>query len=155
MTLLGYQDGADGSNGVSYLELVDLLMQRGSEPETDLRQLWRRIVFNICVSNTDDHLRNHGFMLRDGGLRLSPAYDINPEPRGHGLNLNIDEHNNALDLDLALSVAKYFRLNEEEAQAIIEEVKTSVGNWRSVARSLGISKREISQMAPAFRFAGE
>jgi serine/threonine-protein kinase HipA len=150
MTLLGYRDGADAATGASYLELAELLMQRGADTEADLEQLWRRIVFNICVSNTDDHLRNHGFILNGKGLRLSPAYDINPEPRGYGLNLNIDEHSNALDTNVALSVAPYFRLNEARAQAIISEMKESIKRWESVADSLNISNKEKEQAAPAF-----
>lgn len=150
MTLLGYQDGADANAGVSYLELAELLMQRGTEVEADLEQLWRRIVFNICVSNTDDHLRNHGFILTKKGLRLSPAFDINPNPNGYGLNLNIDEYSNALDTDLTFKVAPYFRLNDEEAREIISEIKTYVSQWNTVADSLGISKKEREQMAPAF-----
>ena len=85
MTLLGYLDGADAQAGVSYLELVELLQKRGAKITYDLEQLWRRIVFSICVSNTDDHLRNHGFILVNNGLILSPAYDINPNPKGYGL----------------------------------------------------------------------
>ena len=108
MTLLGYTDGTDASSGASYLELVDFISKYGARPENDLKQLWRRIVFSICVSNTDDHLRNHGFLLTEKGWGLSPAYDINPVETGMGLKLNISEDDNALDLDLVLSVAPYF-----------------------------------------------
>ncbi len=111
MTLLGYQDGADARQGISYLELVDLITSRGSEVDIDLEQLWRRIVFSICVSNTDDHLRNHGFLITEKGLRLSPAFDINPNPKGYGLHLNIDEKDNALHLDLAREVAPFSGLS--------------------------------------------
>src|SRR5699024_7340916 len=138
MTLLGYQDGADAQAGVSYLELAELLIQRGAEVTNDLKQLWRRIVFNICVSNTDDHLRNHGFLLTNKGLRLSPACDINPDSKGYGLNLNINEYSNELDLGLALEVAPYFRLNEKVAGAIISQVKTSVAKWKTIADSMKI-----------------
>jgi len=150
MTLLGYQDGADAQAGVSYLELAELLIQRGAEVTNDLKQLWRRIVFNICVSNTDDHLRNHGFLLTNKGLRLSPAFDINPDSKGYGLNLNINEYSNELDLGLALEVAPYFRLNEKVAGAIISQVKTSVAKWKTIADSMKISRKEIEQMSPAF-----
>jgi len=150
MTLLGYQDGTDARSGVSYLELVELIMQRGANVDADLEQLWRRIVFNICVSNTDDHLRNHGFILTNKGLQLSPAFDINPDPKGYGLNLNIDEQSNALDLDLALKVSPYFRLDEQQARKIASDIKKAVRQWRPIAESLSISKREQQQMQPAF-----
>lgn len=150
MTLLGYQDGADAQAGVSYLELVELLTRRGVAVEQDLEQLWRRIVFSICVSNTDDHLRNHGFILTSQGLRLSPAYDINPNPKGYGLNLNIDEQNNELDPELARSVARYFRINDSSTKSIISEIKEKVSGWENIADTLSISRREKSEMAAAF-----
>ena len=151
MTLLGYRDGADEQQGVSYLELVDLIVSRGSEVDKDLEQLWRRIVFSICVSNTDDHLRNHGFLLTEQGLRLSPAYDVNPNPKGHGLTLNIDEKDNALNLDLAREVAPYFRLETDQSEQIISEIVRAVSRWEKIADSLSLSRREKSEMAPAFK----
>ncbi|TVQ09166.1 MAG: type II toxin-antitoxin system HipA family toxin [Balneolaceae bacterium] len=150
MTLLGYQDGADARAGASYLELVDLIQSRGSRVNYDLEQLWRRIVFSICVSNTDDHLRNHGFILKNKGLTLSPAYDINPNPKGYGLTLNIDENDNRLHTDIARSVAPLFRLPDAKASGIIGEIKGVVSEWRAVATKLGISRKEIERMAPAF-----
>lgn len=150
MTLLGYQDGADAQAGVSYLELVELLTRRGVAVKQDLEQLWRRIVFSISVSNTDDHLRNHGFILTSQGLRLSPAYDINPNPKGYGLNLNIDEQNNELDPELARSVAHYFRINDTSAKSIISEIKEKVSGWENIADTLSISRREKSELAAAF-----
>ena len=122
----------------------------GKQPQTDLKQLWKRIVFNIAVSNTDDHLRNHGFLLTDKGWVLSPAYDINPSPDKAGLSLNIDSENNALDFDLALSVCEYFSLNNTQAGEIIEEVKRTISKWKSYAGQIGISRKEIEVMAPAF-----
>ncbi|WP_421753640.1 HipA domain-containing protein [Croceimicrobium sp.] len=92
----------------------------GGNVEADLEELWRRVVFSICVSNTDDHLRNHGFILKPGGWVLSPAYDINPVETGAGLSLNISDNDNALDFDLAIEVAKFFRLDEERAHKIME-----------------------------------
>ncbi len=150
MTLLGYQDGADAQAGVSYLELVELLQARGANISYDLEQLWRRILFSICVSNTDDHLRNHGFILTNKGLLLSPAYDINPNPKGYGLNLNIDEQDNRLEIDIALRVAPFFRLSQAKALQITKEIEQVVENWRTEAEKLNISKREIEQMSPAF-----
>ncbi|MCH8549804.1 MAG: HipA domain-containing protein [Balneolaceae bacterium] len=150
MTLLGYQDGADAQAGVSYLELVELLQTRGANISYDLEQLWRRIVFSICISNTDDHLRNHGFILTNNGLILSPAYDINPNPKGYGLNLNIDEQDNRLKTDIALSVAHFFRLSETKAKQIVNEIEQVVAGWKSEAEKLKISRREIEQMSSAF-----
>jgi len=151
MTLLGYADGADYHEGVSYLELVDFITTSGARVKEDLAELWRRIVFSMCVSNTDDHLRNHGFMLTNSGWALSPAYDINPVETGTGLKLNVSEDDNALDLDLAMEVSPYFRLKEKEALAIIDQVKGSVKNWQSIAQEIGLSRNEIEMKANAFR----
>lgn len=153
MTQLGYTDGADAAEGVSYLELVDFISNNGSNIEEDLHELWRRIVFSICVSNTDDHLRNHGFLLSDNGWQLSPAYDINPIENGTGLKLNISEDDNALDLDLAMEVNEYFRLDEAKALKTIKEVTNVVKNWRQVATKYGISKSNQELKATAFSIA--
>lgn len=151
MTLTGHVDGEDASTGVSYLELAEILIRFGSEPNSDLAELWTRIVFNILVSNTDDHLRNHGFILNPGnGWRLSQAYDINPVPSGDGLKLNITDADNALDLDLAREVAPFFRLPLTEADAIIADCKHVVGQWRTIAKAIGLGSREQEYMAPAF-----
>ena len=150
MTLLGYTDGTDASLGVSYLELVDFITKHGARPENDLKQLWRRIVFSICVSNTDDHLRNHGFLFTDKGWVLSPAYDINPVETGIGLKLNISEDDNALDLDLVLSVAPYFRIKKEKGQIIINEIQVVVSQWKKYANTYGISRLEQENKSQAF-----
>lgn len=119
MTLLGYNDGADFHTGVSYLELAEFIVQNGGSVAADLKELWKRIVFNICIKNTDDHLRNHGFLLTERGWTLSPVYDVNPFPDGTGLTLNISEDDNSLDLELALSVSPHFRIKPAEGTAII------------------------------------
>ncbi|MEQ9298992.1 MAG: HipA domain-containing protein [Cyclobacteriaceae bacterium] len=151
MTQLGYTDGADAALGVSYLELVDFITNNGTHVKRDLHELWRRIVFNIYVSNTDDHLRNHGFLLSNEGWNLSPAYDINPVETGTGLKLNISEDDNSLNIDLALGVREFFRLDKEEAMAIVAQVKDAVSHWREVATKYGISKSSQEIKAPAFR----
>lgn len=151
MTLLGYKDGKDSSEGLSYLELADFITSNGVKVKEDLEQLWRRIVFSIFVSNTDDHLRNHGFILTSQGWVLSPAYDINPVETGNGLKLNITENDNALDLKLALEVCIYFRLSQKRAEEIIEEVKSSVKNWRKIASKYGISNAEQELKSRAFQ----
>ena len=152
MTLLGYTDGADANEGVSYLELAEWIGRNCDNVKENLSQLWRRIVFNIAVSNCDDHLRNHGFILTQKGWTLSPAFDINPDERGMGLKLNIDENDNSLNFDLALSVVGYFGIDKNEAQTIVNEVKGSVSNWQSVAIKQGISRSEQERIASAFRF---
>jgi serine/threonine-protein kinase HipA len=153
MTMLGYMDGAGHDTGVSYLELAEFIIRYGADVNADLEELWRRIVFNICVKNTDDHLRNHGFLLTGKGWRLSPAYDMNPNEFGAGLSLNISETDNALDLDLALSVAEYFRLDEKTAGKIIMKTKTAVSGWRKEAAAIGLPKSEQDRMGSAFEIA--
>lgn len=150
MTLLGYMDGEDHGDGVSYLELVEFIITNGANVNEDLEQLWRRIVFSICVSNTDDHLRNHGFILTPRGWILSPAFDINPVETGTGLKLNISDSDNALDLNLALEVSTYFRLSQERAFQIIQEVKNAVRNWRKIARKYGLSHLDCELKSTAF-----
>lgn len=151
MTLLQHSDGDDASTGVSYLELAEFIIRQGAQPNTDLEQLWRRIVFFICVSNVDDHLRNHGFILQPNGWVLSPAFDINPVANGNALKLNISETDNSLDLILAREVAEYFRVNPERSNQIIQEVVKAVRSWRKEASSIGISIIEQNRMERAFR----
>jgi serine/threonine-protein kinase HipA len=150
MTLLGYNDGADHQDGISYLELVEFLIQQGANVDADLKELWTRIVLNICLKNTDDHLRNHGFLLVENGWKLSPLYDVNPFAEGLGLTLNISEDDNSLNLDLAMSVIDYFRLKEKEAKAIMNRVQQSVSNWRKIAGEIKISRAEQNRMEAAF-----
>lgn len=150
MTLLGHTDGDNHLAGASYLEMVEFLIRQGAEPGSDLEELWRRIVFSIAVHNTDDHLRNHGFLLTENGWLLAPAYDLNPDPTGAGLSLNISETDNALSFDLALEVAPYFRLKQHSAEAILWEVKDAVGTWKRHAGDLGIVCAEQEIMAAAF-----
>ena len=152
MTLLGHTDGTNFQSGVSYLDLAGFIMQNGAQADKDLEELWRRIVFYICMSNTDDHLRNHGFLLTSTGWILSPAYDINPIETGNGLSLNISETDNSLELELAREVAPYFRISTKRMEEIIDTVKRSIGKWSVLAEKLGISKRERDVMAKAFRY---
>ena len=151
MTILGYTDGQDHVDGASYLELVDFIQNNGANVEQDLEQLWRRIVFSICITNTDDHLRNHGFLLKNDGWVLSPAYDINPIENGAGLKLNISDTDNSLDLNLALEVSEYFRLSDKRASEIIDEILNVVAGWKEVAKKYGISRAEQELKAIAFK----
>ena len=155
MTMLGKQDGDGADTGVSYLDLADFLVRDGAQVGQDLEQLWRRIVFHVCVSNTDDHLRNHGFMLTEKGWILSPAYDMNPEARGGGLALNISGEDNSQDLSLVTSVAQHFRVGEKRADEIIGEVKSAVRKWPTLANELSIPSSEATRMKGAFKVADE
>ncbi len=154
MTMTHHIDGEDASTGVSYLELAEVLIRQGAQTNSDLQELWSRIVFNMLVSNTDDHLRNHGFILvPNKGWRLSAAYDLNPVPYADGLKLNVTQADNALDLALAREVAPYFRLSVTKANVIIERFQAVVMQWRVIASHLGLSQREQEKMADAFRLA--
>jgi len=150
MTMLGRTDGDDHTVGVSYLDIVEVLSKLSTHPQQELEQLYRRVVFNVLVSNTDDHLRNHAFILRDSSWSLSPAYDMNPEPAGRGLRLNISEFDNSLDVDLARSVAEMYRIGPVEADVIIAEVTNAVRSWSSVAENVGVARREREIMKSAF-----
>lgn len=151
MTQLGYYDG---DYEASYLELAEFITQHGAQTAADLEQLWRRIVFNIAVSNTDDHLRNHGFILDEKGWRLSPAYDLNPVTPANGLHLNITESDNRLGFELAMEVIVYFRIGVARAKVILNEVQQSVGQWREKADAVGISRAEQGRMEQAFNLVG-
>ena len=138
----------------SYLELADVLRQYGAVFKTDAQALWKRIVFNILISNTDDHLRNHGFLYQNqDGWRLSPAYDLNPVPTDLGpriLSTNIDLDDGTASLDLAFSVASYFQLNKKDAVNIAHEVAKITAKWNQTAKKLGLAAEEIDRMTSAF-----
>ena len=150
MSMLGAADNEDHS----YLEIVDALRRFGAQPEKDCAQLWRRIVFNILISNTDDHLRNHGFLYEGaGGWRLSPAYDMNPTPidmKARVLSLAIDEADDTASIDVALGMARQCGLNLDDAQEIVGEVQAAVAPWRTSATSHGLNARDMARMASAF-----
>lgn len=155
MTMTEHNDGDDSSTGASYLELAAVLIRYGSNTDADLLELWKRIVFSMLVKNTDDHLRNHGFILQPGrGWALSPAYDLNPTPYADGLKLNVSEHDNLLDVELALSVAHLFRVNADYAREQVSTMQRLVrDNWVLAARYLRLGNAEIEQMEPAFSLA--
>jgi serine/threonine-protein kinase HipA len=138
----------------SYLEFVDVLRQHGAAPKEDMHALWRRIVFSILISNTDDHLRNHGFLWAGpAGWRLSPAYDLNPVPtdiKPRILTTAIDLDDGTASLRLALQVASYFELGEDDARQIAGQVGRAVAGWRREAKKLGLASAEIDRMASAF-----
>jgi serine/threonine-protein kinase HipA len=153
LSAMSMLDAADNEQR-SYLEIADALRQYGAKPEADCAQLWRRIVFSIFIANTDDHLRNHGFLYdAAGGWRLAPAYDINPVPldiKPRILTTAIDETDGTGSLDLVLSTAAHYGLKSAQAQAIVAEVGAAVKGWRNAAKPLGLSSAEIDRMTSAF-----
>jgi serine/threonine-protein kinase HipA len=149
ITMLEASDGDERS----YLEIAEAIEQHSDQASDDLRQLWRRILFSVLISNVDDHLRNHGFLhVHDGVWRLSPAFDINPNSEASATNLrtSIDYSRSELEVDLVMSVAELFRLDAQEAELILNQVADSVREWPQVARRNGLSESEISSMTPAF-----
>ncbi|MGB0678186.1 MAG: type II toxin-antitoxin system HipA family toxin [Polyangiales bacterium] len=153
MTLLDRREGDAAAEGASYVELAALLIQQGAHTPRDLAQLWRRMAFFVCVSNTDDHLRNHAFVLEPQGWSLAPAYDMNPNPQGEGLKLNLSESDNAQDLDLLREVAPYFRLDRAQAETVLNDVRQAVRGWPEVATRLGLGRAAQEEMQRAFRLA--
>lgn len=150
MSMIGSRDNQTRS----YMEIVDALRQHGAAPKADMEALWRRVVFNILISNTDDHMRNHGF-LYDGpdGWRLSPAYDLNPTPtdiKPRILSTAINEEETTASLAIAMGVAGYFEVDDKQAHAIAADVGKAVATWRDEAAKRGIRKAEIDRMASAF-----
>lgn len=146
MTMLGREDGEPAS----YLDIAEVLTQQGAHTKRDLEELWTRIVFFMCVSNVDDHLRNHGFLLEEKGWSLAPAYDVNPVATAGGLALNVSATDNSQSLELAREVAPEFRLSRGRAEATLDRVRAAVRGWRSDARAAGISRSEIEAMTGAF-----
>jgi serine/threonine-protein kinase HipA len=148
MTLLHRRDGENAS----YLELAEFLRLRGSpaHQQNDLRELWTRVIFNILISNRDDHLRNHGFILAADGWRLSPAYDLNPNPERAHHQLAIDTTDPTPDVELALSTATFYGLGEREALEIVQRVLGVVSRWRVVAAMLHLPRTEMELLAQAF-----
>ncbi|NCU26257.1 type II toxin-antitoxin system HipA family toxin, partial [Candidatus Nomurabacteria bacterium] len=154
MALLGKTDGR-GSEGASYLDIASLIKSSGAYPENDLIELWKRVVFSIAVSNTDDHLRNHGLLLTDRGWTLSPMYDVNPNIYGTALSLNISQNENTMDIDLALETARFYGIGLKDAKETAEVIlKTVRDNWINIALVYGIGRNLIRDMEAAFIYAG-
>ncbi len=152
MTLLGKTDSASAADGSGYLDMVAFIKSYGLQPKKDLIELWKRIVFNMAVSNTDDHLRNHAFILKDKGWRLSPLYDVNPVPYGGELSLNVDEEDNSISIELAVQTAVRFGISKSDAETYAEDILKIVrDNWEKFAVGYGLTRRQIEEMRPAFR----
>jgi serine/threonine-protein kinase HipA len=152
MTLLQRTDGDDADSGVSYLDFVGFIKSECTDVTANLEELFRRVLFSVCVSNTDDHLRNHGFLYTEAGWTLSPAYDINVNETGTGLKLNIDEEDNSLDINLVLKTAPYYLITEKRATEIKDDVLNAVSNWRKIAAKYKAAPSEIERKAKAFKF---
>ena len=142
MTLLGLTDGCDAKSGNGYLDIVDFILQNCCDVEQNLRQLYRRVAFNIAIGNSDDHFRNHGFLLTSRGWTLSPAYDMNPTMNEYQALL-INSTTNHADLQVLLDSSEEYMIGKDDAVHIIEEVKAGVKYWKSIATRLGIAKREM------------
>ncbi|MBQ6155309.1 MAG: type II toxin-antitoxin system HipA family toxin [Bacteroidales bacterium] len=142
MTLLGLTDGSNAQTGNGYLDIVDFILQNCCDVENNLRQLYRRVAFNIAIGNTDDHFRNHGFLLTPKGWTLSPAYDMNPTTNEYQ-SLLINSSTNKSDLNILLGSSEEYMIGKDEATKIIGEVTNAIKGWRKMADSLGIAKREI------------
>lgn len=153
MSAMTALDATDHGDQRSYLEIVDVIRQTGSKPDADLEELWKRIVFSILVSNTDDHLRNHAFLHDGTGWRLAPVYDLNPCPvdvKPRVLTLAIDEADATASLDTALAVAPQFGIKAQRARALAGEIGAAVKEWKPVAKSLGLTTAQIERMQSAF-----
>ena len=137
MSLLGLDDGAGSSTGNGYLDIVDFILRGCTDVRQNLRELYRRVAFNVMFGNTDDHFRNHGFLLTPKGWTLSPAYDINPGVKSHQCLL-IDSYTEESDINALLSASESYMLERQEATEIIEEVRSVIKDWRKTATQLQI-----------------
>ena len=148
MSLLGC---TDGQTDCGYMDIATFIKSTGASPKKDLTELWKRIVFNMLVSNTDDHLRNHGFLLTEKGWTLSPVFDINPNPYGENLSLNVTENDSTISTELALETCEFFGISSTNAKSTIAEMKKNVKeNWQRIASANGISRSEQAFMSSAF-----
>ena len=146
MTLLGLSDGDNATTRHGYLDIVDFIIQSCTDVERNLQELYRRVAFNICIGNSDDHFRNHGFLLTAKGWILSPAYDMNPTLNEYQ-SLLVSSTSNKAELSILLDACEGYMLNRKTAEKIISEVIEAVKGWRELAIRLGLSKREMEMFA--------
>ena len=146
MTLLGLNYGDNANTGNGYLDMVDFILQNCTNVEDNLKELYRRVAFNICIGNTDDHFRNHDFLLTAKGWTLSPAYDMNPTLNEYQ-SLLINSHTNKSDLNELLNSCEEYMLQKQTGHEIISEVLDAVKGWRTLATRLGVFKREIEMFS--------
>lgn len=150
MSLLGLKDGDNAQGGYGYLDIVDFILQGCCDVETNLRELYRRVAFNICIGNSDDHFRNHGFLLTPKGWTLSPAYDMNPTNNLYQ-SLLINAVSNKADIQVLLESCEDYMINRKVAQGIIKDVQTAVSNWEALAKQLQIPQREQAMFKDRFK----
>ncbi len=148
MTLLGLTDGDNATTGHGYLDIVDFIVQNCTDVEANLQELFRRVAFNICIGNSDDHFRNHGFLLTSKGWTLSPAYDMNPSLNGYQ-SLLISSASNEANLKILLEASDDYMITKTRAKEILKEVTEAVSTWRTLANRLGLAKREMYMFAGA------
>lgn len=146
MSLLGLSDGDNATSGHGYLDIVDFIIQNCTDVERNLQELFRRVAFNICIGNSDDHFRNHGFLLTAKGWTLSPAYDMNPTLNEYQ-SLLISSTSDKADLSVLLDACEDYMLNRKTAEKIVSEVVEAVKEWREIAIRQGVSKREIDMFS--------
>ena len=149
LTMTGFQDGDGAKTGKGYLDIADFIMRGGCKPEKDLEQLYRRVAFNMCVGNTDDHFRNHGFLLTEKGWQLSPAYDLNPTVKTYHALMTTPSTNES-DLTALFAAAEDYMIDTQTAKRIIDEVKSAVSDWKTLAQKLGIAKGEMKMFEGRF-----
>lgn len=150
MSLLGLKDGDNAQSGFGYLDIVDFIIQGCCDVEKNLHELYRRVAFNICIGNSDDHFRNHGFLLTPKGWTLSPAYDMNPTLNEHQ-SLLINESSNKADIRVLLDSCESYMINKEEAEIIIQDVQAAVSKWENLAIQLQIPIRERNIFKDRFK----
>lgn len=150
MSLLGLKDGDNALGGYGYLDIVDFILQGCCDVEKNLLELYRRVVFNICIGNSDDHFRNHGFLLTPKGWTLSPAYDMNPTLNEYQ-SLLINESSNKADINILLDSSESYMIKREKAEIIIQEVQAAVSQWESLATLLQIPAREMAMFKKRFK----
>ena len=150
MSLLGLKDGDNAQDGYGYLDIVDFILQGCCNVEKNLQELFRRVAFNICIGNSDDHFRNHGFLLTPKGWTLSPAYDMNPTLNEYQ-SLLINESSNKADIHVLLDSCESYMIKKEDAENIIQEVQAAVSKWEKLAILLQIPGREMDMFKERFK----
>jgi len=150
MSLLGLEDGSGANTGNGYLDIVDFIVRGCTEVQKNLRELYRRVAFNILFGNTDDHFRNHGFILTPKGWTLSPAYDINPSASTHQCLL-INENTEASDIQVLLDSCESYMLDHNDAATIINEVAATINDWQRIATENHIPFRILQSYAERWK----
>lgn len=150
MSLIGLRDGDNAQGGYGYLNIVDFILQSCCDVEKNLQELYRRVAFNICIGNSDDHFRNHGFLLTPRGWTLSPAYDMNPTLNEYQ-SLLINESSNKADIRTLLESCESYMIKKEVAENIIRQVQAAVAGWENLAVLLQIPAREVMMFKDRFK----